>query len=113
METHEPIEVLTQVVKQERDKCGDSELVRFYYGADNQSVSYTPESFFSFLDVKLRLLQRLIDVGDTQQAVISTINFMSYLGAFRNAHNMPELIQETRRLTAATAGGASAAMRDH
>lgn len=105
METHEPIEVLRQIVKQERDKGGDSELVRFY-GADNQPMSLKSEAFFSFMDVKLKALQRLIYAGDTQQAVVSTINFMGYLGAFRNAQNMPEIIQETRKLSAAHAGGA-------
>ena len=102
MEAHEPIEVLRRIVKQERDKC-ESKTIRFDYKG-GQPVSLMPEAFFSFLDVKLEVLQRLIHTGDTQQAVASTINFMGYLGAFREAHNMPELIQETRRLTAASGG---------
>jgi hypothetical protein len=103
MQAHDPIEVLRQTVKRERDRCGDAKTVRFDYKG-GQPVSVIPEAFFSFLDEKLKILQRLIAVGDTEQAVVSTINFMSYLGAFRDAHNMPELIQETRSLTAARGG---------
>lgn len=103
MERYDPIEVLRQVVKQARDKHDDSEPVRFFYGG-NQSVSYTSETFFSFLDEQLRPLQKLIAAGDTQQAVTHTIKFMNYLSALNNARNMPELIQKTRSLTAASGG---------
>lgn len=98
-----PIEVLRRLVKQERERCG-SPTVTFSY-ADNH-VSVAADAFFSFLETKLRLLQRAVHSGDTERAVTSTIDFMCYLGAFRDNDRMPDILRELRTLTAARAGGA-------